>query len=271
MDWPKQKGHKFLFIPSQKRLALVNEISTSLLSQIKRASDPKEQAKILGQGHQLTIDLAMEIGISPEIIELANLQIEQLLQFTQDIDQLQILVDRVLSNEMSIKFQIVLLTNFIAQHILNAQGLSNEVNRKKITFTCFFHDIYLTSDDQLFFRSDVDLAITNLSQKRKNTIKNHASMAAQIIERFPNIPSDVPTLIREHHGKEKGRGLGKPDTKLHNLTYVFIMAEEWAMAIIRKRTKAQQIDKAGLVKYLSGKYGHTEFLKILPILADLEL
>lgn len=110
--------------------------------------------------------------------------------------------------------------------------LSGTSALEHITNAAYFNDIAL-SDNYSLIRSKEELDSLYLDDKNNILVDQHASKAAQNLEKYDSISSEVIKIVKQHHGTLEGKGFTR---KIHEhlgpLSICFLLAEEIAVEIL---------------------------------------
>lgn len=100
----------------------------------------------------------------------------------------------------------------------------------KLNLAAFLHDITLPSEKLAAVTSMRDLYDKKVlfTQEEMDAYKNHPITAAELAQKFEEVPPDVDTLIVQHHEQSDGNGFprGLQHTHIGPLSAVFIVSHE---------------------------------------------
>ncbi len=266
----RQKNFQ-LYVEKHERLKFVNSLSGQISAKLNDPNlSPEERIEVTATGYQMVMEQSRKIGIGEGTMELANSCIESMTKTVEDIPQLDDLLARLLADNSSLRYKHSLLINYIGSHIIKKTPWGSREQQEKFAFICFFQNIALTKDEHVMIRSDKELKESDLSNKEKNLIKNHALLAAKLVSTIDKIPFGAATIIKQHHGSNKGVGLSTLSLNISPLAITFLFAQEWANLVFKFETESSRPSKKEVIKMLHHKYNKPGFNKILPILHTLE-
>ena len=142
-----------------------------------------------------------------------------------------------------------------------------------MSFAFFFHDIFLVpiykkhpdaiNEEDLLFRDDV-------SDEDKKIVLEHASLAGQVVAKFPRCPMGADMIVTQHHGMTNGHGFAinfKDD--ISPLSKIMIIAEEVTTYILQsvnpnqKEDEKISINKEKVIGILDEKFKSHTYKKII--------
>lgn len=267
----ENKNNFQLYVKKNERLKFVNSLSGQISAKLNDPNlSPEERIEVTATGYQMVMEQSRKIGIGEGTMELANSCIESMSKVLQSIPTLDDLLEKLLSDNSSLRYKHSLLINYIGSHIIKKTPWGSREQQEKFAFICFFQNIALTKDEHVLIKSDKELNESNLSEKEKTLVKNHALLAAKLVSTIDKIPFGAATIIKQHHGSNKGIGLSTLSLNISPLAIVFLFAQEWADLVFRFETESSRPTKKEVIKMLHHKYNKPGFNKILPILHTLE-
>ncbi|MEQ1666309.1 MAG: hypothetical protein ABL927_13140, partial [Bdellovibrionales bacterium] len=139
----------------------------------------------------------------------------------QEKDSLAKFLKTLQSNQLSYAYAHSYLCSLILHKVVGSFDWNSQQVRDTLTHVAYFHDISLKESALMEINSTKDLDVNKLNDADKKTVLNHALQSSIILERFPNIPSNVVTIIKEHHGSKTG--VGFPDDLSISLTAISMM------------------------------------------------
>lgn len=268
----EELGEEALYVESAKRLRFVNSLTLQISAKLNDPNlSPQDRVTTTAKGFQMVMEQARKIGVTQTTMEIANDCMESMNTIVECTADVQSLLDNLLNDQTTYRYQHSLLTLYIGTHIIKNMPWGNKEHMEKLAYMCFFHDIALTHDNQAKFRSDEELMNSDLPEKEKKLIFGHALTAAKLMSNVPGVPFGMDSLLKQHHGSGNGRGLSKINMTISPLAIVFIFAEEWTDIIFKNIESDMQPDKKKIIKQLHVKYNIPAFNKILPVLHTLEI
>ncbi len=120
---------------------------------------------------------------------------------------------------------------YLANHLIQIMGWNSETSALKMAFASLLHDATLNHQIHASYEFDPELIETakkELSVDQYHHFINHPLKAAEVAAQFGGIPSDVDTIIAQHH--ENCMGTGFPyrlnHTRIAPLSCAFIVAHD---------------------------------------------
>jgi hypothetical protein len=271
LDSFEYEGINQLFVLSGQRLKFVNSLTFQITSKLNDPNLTVEDAiKVTATAHQMVMEQARKLGVSDSTLELANNCIDSMNKLIADIPMLDKLLNRLLESNSTFMYQHSFLTAFIGSHIIKKMRWSSKEQQDQYSFICFFNDVSLPRDEYARFRTDDDVLNSDIPEKDKKIILNHAMLSAKVISKFSKFPYGVDTLIKQHHGSKKGQGFNKLYMNISPLAIVYILAQEWADIVLDSFDKQTKPDKKKIIEMLSKKYSIAPFQKVIPTLHTLD-
>lgn len=146
----------------------------------------------------------------------------------------------------------------ISYFITKGSELDTTQIRSNIVMASILHDSKL-SNEYAGIRSIGELQAQYLPDKDNILIDKHATLAAEHLDKFPSISSEVVKIVRHHHGSNEGKGFSTDLSLIKSIqSLVFILAEEISFAIIKRERVS--INLGEILDGISRKYDHHEKL-----------
>ncbi|MCB0371155.1 MAG: hypothetical protein KDD45_17500, partial [Bdellovibrionales bacterium] len=213
----------------------------------------QEKIELLSSEMTMVHKASQIFGWSNEVVQLAQENISTVINVLKTESVFSDL-NFLLRNKKNIKLisHTMILTLMLTDMI---KRLSWESNRsiEKLTFAAIMHDLSL--DEELFAEKQTLLMVNDISILKStsegNRLLNHPTQAADIVASWPMCPSEVDTIIRQHHERPDGQGFPEelPAFKISPLAALFIMCED----LIYEVFVSSECD---LKKHLSEKQGY---------------
>lgn len=240
-------GGKF-FVESFARLKFVNAFSdhvhSASLNLEKEDCSPVQRMIAVSTSLDIVAKQFQQAGVDKSILGRAGSCIAAIEKIAANSASLRVLLDDLLEAEGGYRFDHCQLITFIGFHVLKSMGWWSDYQRQVFSQAAFFHDIFLTFDEDARIHSADDLKKSGIKNPdRINLILTHAQRAARELGTIPEIEPEVVRIVLQHHGTKSGKGFAKDLTGLENLTKVFLIAEEWADYVI------SHSDYAGVADY----------------------
>lgn len=248
----KEKNVKSLYIEKTERIPFFRYLDMRLASlaakhpeEFLNSSDLENYAF-----HSLT-----KIGISKSSLEVAKqATIESTKKFEQDKKFQDALRNILKKNKLGLKQLNSKIVSLLCYFITKGSDLESSKVMSNLIMASYLQDIKL-DDDHASIRSTNELQSLLLSDQLNVLVDNHANLAAQEIEKYDNIPSDVVKIVKQHHGSPNGKGFhyNLPDHLFHQ-TLVFILAEEISFTILK--AEREKLNFSEILEGVSQAYGN---------------
>ncbi len=261
-----------IYIESIKRLKFVNSLTSQIFAKLNDPTlTPQERVKTTATAYQMVMEQSRRIGIAQSTLDMANKSMDSMKAVIEICPKLDDLLDLIMRDQSSLRYKLSFLISYIGLHIIKKMPWSSKEQQEIFSFLAFFHNIALTKDKYIKYRSDNDIESSDLDTEEKKLIINHAQNAAILVGKAGNkIPFGTDTIIKQHHGSKRGVGLSKISLHISPLAIVFIFSEEWAMIALDSMEKQKKPNKQKIIKQLHTKYNYASFNKVLPVLHTLE-
>lgn len=265
-------GVQNLYISSEKRITFVNLLTKALF---KAFEDLDEVTEENFQESLETTEIAYDIvsqnidnlGISPQVTEMANKAINQLIKQAEKDPKVSHLLARLTQSRSSFRFKHIQITTYISMIILKMMDWGKKEQYKTLSFVSFFHDVSLPSDELAMIHSKEELNQAKLKKSEKDLILKHAQLSTELIHRYQHMPMGADTIIKQHHGMLNGHGFSETFSgNLSPLSVVFIVAEECAHLVLKSEDKI--INKAKILFHLEEKFKTSRFQKMIQAIEE---
>jgi HD-GYP domain-containing protein (c-di-GMP phosphodiesterase class II) len=271
-----------VYVRSRDRLVLINGASIMLIekmSKILSNSDgltTEQKIENLSDGYEFAASsLFSSDEVKQEVQEIATASTKVMQDVTKDIPSLKGLLATMTSNKSGYIFTHSMITSYVAQHIVKSVSWGGEGQTEKINFVLFFHDIFLApiylKYPQLQFEKDL-LNCDFLNDKEKETVLNHARLAAELVVTYKKCPMGADVLIKHHHGMKKGSGFANRYVEdLSPLTKILLVAEAFVECFIDANNKKEKLDVKKVIPKLIEEFNSSSYIKIIQTLSDLPI
>ncbi|RPJ76773.1 MAG: hypothetical protein EHM20_07040 [Alphaproteobacteria bacterium] len=276
----EEEGIENLFVNRLDRLIIVNQISSGLCDFIKSTEKlgMVEKSAALEEGFNFVAkDFTNSPPATAEIMNIANACTKVIQEMTKEAPGLRSLLNILESSKSGYIYSHSILAAFVASHIVKRIPWGGEGHLEKINFVLFFHDIMLApiylKHPHLKYEEDL-LFSDELDEKEKETILNHARMAAELIITYKRAPMGVDLLIKQHHGITNGIGFAN-DFKddISPLSKIVIISEAFIEEYMKGKDNdsSYHADVAIILPILYKKFRKSTYRKIIETLESLSL
>lgn len=165
------------------------------------------------------------------------------------------------SKENYIAHHSVLLAN-VSAWMATEIGWNSELTRYKLAMAAFLHDVLLPEDRLAKIQSIADLTKVKGTEDYK-VVEDHAIKAAQMAASNATFPSDVDTIIRQHHETQDGTGFPGHLTfeQIPALSALFILSHAMVDFVLVREGNPWSVED--YVRYARQTYTKGIFKKIL--------
>ena len=221
----------YLYIRQEAAPGFIKKLQGELSLMTKKAQEGDDAMLATVAQVQETIQgLAAKTGITDEVVKLTNAHVDFTMKVIGRTPQLKKVMGLLLNDK----------AGYVAAHSVHlahmACCISAELNWpsnltfQKLIFAAFIHDLMLLNPDHALIgnRAELTAQKDHLTPEETLRIENHPALAAEVVNRFPQIPSDVYQIILQHHERPAGDGFprGLTAKKIAPLAAVFIIAHE---------------------------------------------
>lgn len=266
-------GHASIYVDSVNRLKFVNQVTTSLKSQLSDKSiSIEEKVQAADTAIHVVQEEILRGGnskIEDAVRDLATTAISTCTDIAKADTRVANLLKKLLENKSSYLYQHIQIIIYICQVVLKNVEWGSSEQAEKLAFVAFFHDICLTKDKMAKITSNEELERSEtLSMYEKDLINKHAKMSAEIAQRFDSAPLGSDVIIMQHHGSPSGAGFAETFTNnISPLAILFIVAEELTNYIVEipKETELKSHKKM-FIRELRKKFLRSKYIKLIDII-----
>lgn len=266
-------GQEFVYVKSTDRLKFVNSLTMYITEMIASDRLSLEDSIIFGNdSYNLVKESVQKMSISPIVINATEVNINNMLSISSKVDKLDKYLKIISTDKTSLIFQHCLLTCFISSHIINKMDWGTNDQKVKLAFVCFFSNMFLDNDQDIFIRNDMTLTNFDYSRDRFHNINNHALNAAKFLSKYyTNLPFGVETIIKQHHGNKYGVGFDVHSSSVSPLALIYLVADEWVCRIMSSNSTNMKANKEEFVGIIKNIYKGIMFLDIIKAIEELDV
>ena len=266
-----------LFVSSMDRLLIINVISTSIIEFLEQTSglETNVKSEALKTGFLFAAsNFSDSTAVTADIMNLAIACTKVMEEIVTDTPSLKKLLAILNAQKDGFLYTHAILAAYVSNHIIRRVSWGGDSHIEKINFVLFFHDIMLApiylkyptlkyEEDLLF--SDV------LTDKEKETVLNHARLAAEVIVTYKRAPIGADLLIKQHHGITNGIGFAldfKDD--ISPISKIVLIAESVVEEFMKQRdiNPDYVLDMKQVIELLNEKFKKSTYKKIIETLID---
>ncbi len=230
----KEAGLTELFILSDFRLELTNQITDSLLEKMNKSAMEDTERKLVTDRAMNIIGTQFRTNeLTENAIKLSHASIQSLQQIVGDKSELSKLLKNLMNEPTSYRFKHCQLLIFFSNVAIDHMQWGSKEQKDKMAFAVFFHDLFLYNDEESMIEKDDEIAGLVPEKEDQERIKNHALLASEKISKFPRSPMGADQIILQHHGSRSGKGYNEnPGLDLSPLSQVFLVCESLAKKVL---------------------------------------
>lgn len=207
------------------------------LEDISKTLDEYLEKDISGAGLQREIQLAamenihrklMHLGVSESFLESAQKTADSVLRSMNKNEKLWAIFLKHINNSQFV-FEHSLICAYLSCAVAKEIEWESEFIRRKLVMASLLHDITLQDEKSVSIRDSEDDIYLSLTLEEQKRFLKHPSECAEIVKNLPNIPTNVETIIHEHHERPDGSGFPRKlnANTITPLSCIFIIAEDF--------------------------------------------
>ena len=262
-----------VYCKSDFRLEVINSFTSSIKSILEQENlevgERYEQTEI---AFNMISQSVATIGLPETTLNLAKSTIRSMEKLITQIPSLSKLYRMFLEENTSMRFKHSMLASYMGQYVLKDQSWNNHSITQQWSYLCFFHDIILDQDSYLLFEYDDDVKKSQLTEKEKSIVLNHAQMASKMISQMKEIPIGIDVLIKQHHGSKMGNSLSEISMTISPLCIIFILIENYVHFFLSNNESVKKPEEiATFIDSLFKKYPYPNYKKMIPLLRTIPI
>ncbi len=267
----KGSGIQHLYVQKNDRLKFVNQMTANILMALKSEGlSDKKQISLGSVAFDTVHDMLELTGMTQSAVELAQESVNNMVRLVDHNDPLFELLSKLKENSNSYLYQHSVMISAIAHKVVRSMDWGSAEQADKICFVALFHDICLESDTQARIHSNRDLRKSDLSEREKKLVEQHALKASMLVKSNPNAPFGADSIILQHHGMLNGIGFtSEQNSSLSQLAIVFLVAEDFCDRIIN--VEPEFFNRDNIVNSLKRKYNKGMFRKVVEVIENINL
>lgn len=153
---------------------------------------------------------AAVLNFDKNVTEVVETTIESYIKVLKREKSLAKLIQQVVTKKASINFQGFYLTCLLGHHVYKNLNRYLESKMEKFVMAALFCDLGIEKREVFLIHSNAQLMAASddgsINSAEVEHIRSHARKNADIIKKYPEMPLDVMSLIRHHHGSPDGVG-----------------------------------------------------------------
>jgi HD-GYP domain-containing protein (c-di-GMP phosphodiesterase class II) len=266
-----QNGIENLYVKAEDRIKFINHSTESILRALNQEDLViEDRVKVLQESYTFLSEQIYVMEETPKKLQkISEACTASFKKVVQDVPNISKLIEMLLSSKGDYVYSHSIVGAYIGAKIIENMDWGNKEQQEKISFVMFFHDIYLvpilkkypniTKEEELIYNRD-------LTTQEKDTVLEHAKLAAQMIRNFSRLPMGADMIMMQHHGMPSGIGFAtsfKDD--ISPISKVILISEDIASFIFECSKQNIQISKQlpQMIEELRQKYRNHTYQKII--------
>jgi HD-GYP domain-containing protein (c-di-GMP phosphodiesterase class II)/CheY-like chemotaxis protein len=269
--YTEQKKIEYVYLRKESCSEFIHKY-VSRIEEIARSSKdlPFDEVAYMHTSIQESVqELIEKIGFNEDVQSLAKAQIQLTVKMMGKKPVLKNILKRLEGRKGKYLSDHSFLTGTIACAIASHLEWSSEATFLKLTIAAFMHDVILTDEKVAECESVEQAEALGLSEDAVASFKKHPLKAAELIRQMSEIPSDVDSIVFQHHELPNGNGFPRGINSAHisPLSAIFIIAHEMAKEFFQER---EQFVLGLYIEKIKPRYPQALFKKILVAMAELK-
>ncbi len=221
----------YLYIKKDVANQFVQKLQIELSSMLKKTVEGDESVlSTVAQVQETIQGLAQKTGVTEQVIKLTHTHVDFALKVIGRTPQLRKVMSSILTTKEGYIANHSVQVAHVACCIASKLNWPSNLTYQKLIFAAFIHDLVLKNPDHAKVASKEELLKikADLNSEDFATLENHMFLAADVANKFTQIPSDVTQIILQHHELPNGKGFprGLTGSNVAPLAAVFIAAHE---------------------------------------------
>jgi HD-GYP domain-containing protein (c-di-GMP phosphodiesterase class II) len=262
----RRKGVEFFYLRKEDTAALFENQMLRLDALIQNASlDEKEARETAISNLKIISEAVHQIGFTPEVQALAKKSVALTLKAIGTSPNLSPILSRLKKSEGKYICSHSIMLAEISCALAHSIGWGSSSAFLKLALAAFLHDLPLEDNFLASMHALAEVKENDFSPEMVQVFRFHPVKAAEFARQFSGIPSDVETILVQHHELPDGDGFprGLYHHQIAPLSAMFIIAHDLLNFFIGNvpTNDREQMLKIFLERNLA-KYGEGTFCKI---------
>jgi HD-GYP domain-containing protein (c-di-GMP phosphodiesterase class II) len=260
------QGLTDFYIPKDYKENFMNFVSNKLVGKLESDKiSVEDKVNVNAHSFEMATEEIKQMGFTTANVQLAEATIKSMQKVFEKSPKINSLFNAILSSKGSYAFQHSQLTSIICSQIVENSKWGSEVQKEKLSFIAFFHDISLAEKPDLMrIHTEKELTNAALSEQDKALVLEHALESAKMIQSFPQLPMGADIIIKQHHGSLDGRGfVTNFSSQLSPLAQVFLVAEDFSRIVIEKKESGDKLVVKDILEDMLNLYDKEALRKVV--------
>jgi hypothetical protein len=256
------KNLEYVYISSEHEKAFFQALDASI-------SPVPEEEKNFKRNVEDAVDYAAgvldSLGVKMEMNYRIDEQLDDLLASIESTPgKNQKALSAAINNQSGLQAKQAAVTAIIGCELIAEKKMDSASNAKKMVMASLLQNVGLPTDGIWCLN---DSSLTGLPEVERTKVLNHAKDACALLETFSDIPTDVITMIREHHGSRTGVGFLKDRHHTIFLSEIFMICSDFSTKLVENFEKNLPIDLPQMLRDQAERLG-PKYVKHIQQLED---
>jgi len=264
----EERGLKDLFVEINNLELFMTCVSNNLVAELTKPDQNADQLiEAQSKAYDYIINFSEALNFDKNVVEVVDTFVETQISILKTQTSLAKLIQAVVSKKHSLSFQGLYLTCLMIHHICRQLKVFSEQRMTKFTFVALFCDLGLESKDLYLIKSNAELLplAAVLPPADLDKLKNHARKNADFLAQYPELPIEVLSIIRQHHGNPEGVGfIDEHNPMINEDTLLFMTANTFIKYFLHPQYK---FDKKEILRIIGERFPHERMKPYLEALA----
>lgn len=237
---------------NQKEFAthVSNQLVTKLEELSFETAKVEDNIEAIGGGHKVLLNQIKEEGVTSSTVQLSEVIINSMEKTVEGFPETSTLLHKIINSKTSTMYQHCFMISVMATKcIKHMKGPKALELQEILTWASFFHDIGFADDEKLIKIQTLEqlgALKTEADIERYDLVHQHALENSMLVSQFPDVPEEIAIIVKEHHGRVDGKGFAEsPDPSISFLSKVFIVAEEFAIRMSKRKDEGKDPNSPG--------------------------
>lgn len=265
-------GLKHFYISKNHFSAFVTFVTSQLVLKLEdKKLISTDRIKLTSEAYSITLELIQSMGIDDNTVGMAEESIKSMQKSLGEDNALSTFLQSLKSNKLTYGYSHVHLCCIILHKVVASFDWESPAIRDKLTFIAYFHDISLPEHLMRIY-SDAAPDFLKLSEEEKKIVLNHAYQSSVIIDKFPNLPQGIGTILKEHHGTKNGVGFTSTlSIAISPISMMFMVVEHFVDEFLKIDGPPKREDFENIFKILEPRYRKLTYEQTLYALKEMVL
>lgn len=221
----KEKGQSGLYLTRDDFKTYMDRLIVEQNKKLLESPSEVSTIEICGENLEVMKESLYTLGLTDEQLSLMSATVESCIDSLGAEPPIQKSLEAFLKSK-GYYVSHSLTAAFISYRILCKLGMTQDSIISKLFYASILHDVTLQDSNLCQIYNINGPEYQELPKKDRDKIKNHMLECANLLEDCASVPSDVLTIIKEHHELPDGTGFprGLNETNLSGLSLIFIAA-----------------------------------------------